>query len=97
MIVTEGSRRKKKMLAKLVFKSIITTEETYPYSVELKFALECHNVETFFDEAYEYISNIINGKIVGTTTECLGYSYFSKISDEEFKKLEEMSIHNLND
>ena len=85
------------MLAKLVFKSIITTEETYPYSVELKFALECHNAETFFDEAHEYVSNIINGKIVSTTTECLGYTYFSSIDDKEFKKLEEMDIHNLND
>ena len=85
------------MTAKLVFKSTITTKQTYPYSVELKFALECHNVETFFDEAYEYMSNIINGNIVSATTECLGYSYFASITDEEIQKLEELGIHNLND
>lgn len=85
------------MLAKLVFKSTITTEESYPFSVELKFSLECHNVDTIFDEAYEYASNIIRGNIAQMSTECLGYCYFTNMDSDEFKKLEELKIHNLND
>lgn len=85
------------MLVNLVFKSTITTSETYPYSVELKFALECHDVNKIYDEAHEFEENIINGHIVSTTTECLGYRSFSKMSNEEFKQLEEMGIHNLNE
>lgn len=85
------------MIAKLVFKSTITTKQTYPYAVELKFALECHDINKIFDEAHEYEENIISGDIVSTTTECIGYSYFSSISNEEMKQLDEMGIKNLND
>ncbi len=85
------------MIAKLVFKSTITTKQTYPYAVELKFALECHDINKIFDEAHEYEENIISGDIVSITTECLGYSSFSSMTNEEMKQLDEMGIKNLND
>ena len=60
-----------KMNVSMLFKARITTEETYPSSIELKFK---RNIETrdFFEEAYQFIESTINGKIVGVETTCLG-------------------------
>ena len=60
------------MNALLKFRSRITTEETYPYSVFIEFKVECHNVEDIFEEAHKFEEGIIKGKIIDTTTECLG-------------------------
>ena len=79
----------------LKFRSTITTEETYPHSVVLEFALECHDVETFFEEAHEFEENMIKGRIVSTTTECLGILQIRNAQGWEITQLAELGIHTL--
>lgn len=56
----------------LKFRSRIITEETYPHSVSIEFACEAHDSEDIWKEAHEFETSIIKGRIVDTTTECLG-------------------------
>lgn len=69
----------------LLFKSNITTEETYPHSFELKFAREMQIndykdenelSEIIFNNAHEF-EKIITDKLhlCSSTTECLGITF----------------------
>ena len=83
------------MNALLKFRSRITTEETYPYSVWIEFKLECHDVENFFEEAHEFEKKIINGKIIDTTTECLGILQIREMKNWEAMDLARKGIQTL--
>ena len=96
IIVSKGvGQGDRKMNALLKFRSQITTEETYPYCVILEFKLECHNVDTFFDEAHEFEKNMIKGKIISTTTECLGILQIREMKSYEALDLARKGIQTL--
>ena len=83
------------MKALLKFRSKITTEETYPYSFWIEFKLECHNVETLFEEAHEFEEKIINGNIVDTITECQGIIKVREAKGYELTELAKMGLENI--
>ena len=83
------------MNALLKFRSRVTTEETYPYSVYIEFKLECHDVNKVFNEAHEFEKKIINGHIIDTTTECLGILQIRNMKSWEALELEEKGIQTI--
>jgi len=83
------------MNALLQFKSRITTKETYPYSVWIEFKLECHDVETIFEEAHEFEKKIIKGQIIDSTTECLGILQIRNMKSWEALDIARKGIHTI--
>lgn len=76
------------MKATLQFKAQITTERTYPYSLEIVFTFEQTNAEDVYSGVYDYIESMINDKVVSATIECVGYR---TISDARFWELNELA------
>ena len=74
--MTKGHATKKEtsnMCIKMKFKSIITTEETYPNSFIVEFVCEVHDCKDIFKEAHEFENRVTRDmKIVSCTTNCLG-------------------------
>ena len=76
------------MKATLQFKAQVTTEKTYPYSMEIVFTYEQTNAEDVYDGVFDYIENMIKDRIVSTQLECMGYRI---ISDARFWELTELA------
>ena len=89
----------------LLFKSKITTEETYPHSFELKFARELQIneykdenelYEIIFKNAHDFESIITNNlRFVGSTTECLGITFIHDAKSSELLDLAKLGLEKI--
>ena len=86
----------------LLFKSNITTKETYPHSFELKFAREMQIdeykdendlYEIIFKNAHEFEEIITsNLHLVSSTTECLGITFIHNAKQYQLLDLAKLGI-----
>lgn len=83
------------MNALFKFRSRITTEETYPYSVWIEFKIECHEVDKIYEEAHEFEKKIIKGKIIESSTECLGILQIRQMKSSEALDLARKGIQTI--
>ena len=91
----------------LKFKSIITTEETYPHAFILEFTKEMtiHADEyenenelsdIIFSEAHEFEKSVIgNNHLVDMTTNCLGITHIHNAKTSEILDLARLGIERL--
>lgn len=84
------------MNVKMKFKSIITTEQSYPYSLRIEFAYDVTDAEDIFKGVYDYLDSQIKG-IVSATTECLGIIFINQMASWEALEVAKQGIQNLND
>ena len=83
------------MKANLLFEATITTEETYPHCMSLKFSIETHDSEHIFNEASEFVANTIRGKIVDITLKCLGICEVREARFWELNELAKQGLENI--
>ena len=93
------------MTISLLFKSIITTKETYPQSFEVKFRREIkvQNYEDenglrdiIFNSAHDFENLITSGQhLVSSTTECLGYTWISETKSTDRMDLARLGLERI--
>lgn len=85
----------RKMNITIRFKSVITTEETYPQSFVLDFRREIKttNLDEIFEEAHKF-ENIItkNLKLVSSTTNIIGITFINDAEKSELMDLARQGI-----
>ena len=89
----------------LLFKSIITTEETYPSSYELRFRREFRIkeykdenelIEIFMKAAHDFEELTYQGmKFAGSTTEILGITFIHDAKTSELLDLARLGIERI--
>lgn len=77
----------------LKFKSTIMTEETYPKSFVVTFAVETFDANDIFKQAHEFEDKLLSGmKPVDVTTECLGITFVQQAHPSELTELARRNI-----
>ena len=79
----------------ILFKSQITTEETYPHSFKVEFAKEIKttNISEIFEEAHNFEKTITKGlKVVDTITEIKGITFVHDAKKSELMDLARQGI-----
>ena len=83
------------MEVKMVFKANIMTEESYPSSMELKFARMVTDSEDIFKDVYDYVDTLLNAKVVSCDIECLGFTEVRQAKMWEMCELARQGIERL--